>query len=114
MPATPQDIQNAIAAVVKKASQDTAFRERALREPVAVLNEAGGLDLPLNTPIRFSDKQEEILVPLPAFGSDPDEITDEEMLAEVSGGVTPVLLIAGGAILCSAIFISIAEATKQK
>jgi hypothetical protein len=83
---TQEGIQAAIAAVAQRATKDQAFRERALKEPVVALNEAGSLALPLNTPIRFVDKFEKLVIVLPPFGSDPNEITDEEMLSSVSGG----------------------------
>ncbi len=110
MQTTQSQIQKAIDAVARKASRDAAYRERAFKEPIAVLNEAGGLDLPLNTPIRFVEKQEEILVPLPAFGSDPDEITDEEMLSSVSGGTSPVVW---GTLIVATAIISTIEITKN-
>lgn len=108
MQTTQAKLQQAISAVIKKASKDAAYRERAIKEPIAVLNEAGGLDLPLNTPIRFADKVEETLVPLPAFGSDPDEITDEEMLGSVSGGVTVTVLFFTAGIVAT-IYISVKD-----
>jgi len=89
---TQEQIQSAIAAVGERAAKDQAFREKALKEPVAALNEAGHLDLPLNTPIVFTEKAEEMVLVLPPFGSDPNEITDEEMLGSVSGGATPVFV----------------------
>lgn len=82
-----------------KASTSAEFRALAIKDPIAVLNETGGLKLPSDTPIRFVDKQEEILVPLPPFGSDQDEITDEEMLASVSGGTSPVCAIGAYAVV---------------
>jgi hypothetical protein len=89
---TQEQIQSAIAAVGERAAKDQAFREKALKEPVAALNEAGHLDLPLNTPIVFTEKAEEMVLVLPPFGSDPNEITDEEMLGSVSGGATPLFV----------------------
>jgi len=83
---TQEGIQAAIAAVAQRATKDQAFREKALKEPVVALNEEGKLDLPLNSPIRFVDKFEKLVIVLPPFGSDPNEITDEEMLGSVSGG----------------------------
>jgi len=93
MPPTQEQIQSAIAAVAERATKDQAFRERALKEPVVALNEAGSVDLPLNTPIRFVDKFEKLLIVLPPFGYDPNEITDEEMLGSVSGGITPTIVV---------------------
>jgi len=94
MPATQEQIQSAIAAVAQRATKDRAFREKALKDPVGALNEAGQLDLPLNTPIVFAEKAEEIVLVLPPFGSDPNEITDEEMLGSVSGGTAPLFVLA--------------------
>jgi len=94
MPASQEQIQSAIAAVAQRATKDRAFREKALKDPVGALNEAGQLDLPLNTPIVFAEKAEEIVLVLPPFGSDPNEITDEEMLGSVSGGATPLFVLA--------------------
>jgi hypothetical protein len=90
MPPTQEQIQTAIAALVQRATKDQAFREKALNEPIAALNEAGHLDLPLNTPIVFAERVEEMVLVLPPFGSDPNEITDEEMLGSVSGGTWPL------------------------
>ena len=91
MPVTQEQIQAAIAAVAQRATKDQAFREKALKEPVVAQNEEGKLDLPLESPIRFVDKFEKLDIVLPPFGSDPNEITDEEMLGSVSGGWTPVV-----------------------
>jgi len=88
---TQEQMQAAIAAVAQRATKDQAFREKALKEPVVALNEEGKLDLPLESPIRFVDKFEKLDIVLPPFGSDPNEITDEEMLSSVSGGWTPVV-----------------------
>ena len=85
---TEEQLRGAIATVAERAAKDQSFREKALKEPVAALNEAGNLDLPPDTPIRFIDKFEKLLIVLPPFGSDPNEITDEEMLSSVSGGFT--------------------------
>ena len=90
---TQEQIQAAIAAVAQRATKDQAFREKALKEPVVALNEEGKLDLPLESPIRFVDKFEKLDIVLPPFGSDPNEITDEEMLGSVSGGVTPTVIV---------------------
>ncbi len=83
---TERQIAEAIDGVVRRAGEDAAFREKALKEPVAALNEAGKLDLPPATPIRFVNEADEMVVLLPAFGADPDEITDERMLENISGG----------------------------
>jgi hypothetical protein len=86
-------MRTAIAAVTQRATKDQAFRARALKEPIAALNEAGNLDLPINTPIVFAEKFEEMVMVLPPFGSVPNEITDEEMLGSVSGGISPVVWV---------------------
>lgn len=108
MKATSQQIQAAVSSALAK-STEPVFRARLLAEPVATLNEVGGLDLPLNAAIRFTEGSEPIPVLLPAFGSDPDEITDDEILGSVSGGVTPVFVTAAVAVI--AIF-SITAANK--
>lgn len=105
---TTEQIQGAIAAALSKSS-DFSFRARLLKEPIAALNEAGGLDLPLNTPIRFTDKAEPIPVLLPAFGTDPDEITDEEILSSVSGGLSPVIVISAIYIAAVAVLTELAK-----
>ena len=87
---TEEQLRGAIATVAERAAKDQSFREKALKEPVAALNEAGNFDLPPDTPIRFVDKFEKLVIVLPPFGCDPNEITDEEMLGSVSGGATPV------------------------
>lgn len=86
---TQEQIQSAITAVAQRSAKDQAFREKALTEPVAALNEAGDLNLPLNTPICFVDKFENLEIVLPPFRSDSGEITDEEMLGSVAGGAGP-------------------------
>jgi len=117
MPANQEQIQSAIAAVAQRATKDQSFREKALKEPVVALNEAGKLDLPPNTPIRFVDKFEKLVIVLPPFGSDPNEITDEEMLGSVSGGVTPVLttvMIVGTLTMFTVgIYVTTKEAPRQ-
>jgi hypothetical protein len=117
MPANQEQIQSAIAAVAQRASKDQAFRQKALEEPVVALNEAGKFDLPPRTPIRFVDKFEKLVIVLPPFGSDPNEITDEEMLGSVSGGVTPVMttvMIVGTlTLLTGGIYFATKEAPRQ-
>jgi hypothetical protein len=110
----PQQLQSAIAAVAQRATKDQAFREGALKEPVAALNEAGNLDLPLSTPIRFVNKFEKLVIVLPPFGYDPNEITDEEMLGQVSGGVTPVLTTMAIASVVVGLTIAAWGATSRK
>jgi hypothetical protein len=112
---TQEQVRTAIAAVSQRATKDQAFRERALKEPVAALNEAGNLDLPLNTPIRFVDKFEKLVIVLPPFGSEPNEITDEEMLGSVSGGITIIVFVAVAATIGVGTFgyITIKEANRR-
>ena len=112
---TQEQFQSAIAAVAERASKDHAFREKALNEPIVALNEAGNLDLPLNTPIRFVDKFDKLDLVLQPFGSDPNEITDEEMLASVSGGTIPFMVIGlAGVIVGMIIANKVDDALKNK
>jgi hypothetical protein len=111
---TQEQIQAAIAAVAQRAAKDQAFREKVLKEPIVALNEAGNLDLPLNTPIRFADKFEKLVIVLPPFGSDPNEITDEEMLSSVSGGITPTLVVTAVTMFAFLVNIGLANQNPKK
>jgi len=108
---TPEQMQAAIAAVAQRAARDQSFREKALKDPITTLNEAGHLDLPLNTPIVFTEKFEEMVLVLPPFGSDPNEITDEEMLGSVSGGVSPVVFTT---VLLTAVGYFVYQTTQER
>jgi len=110
---TQEQIRSAIAAVAERATKDQAFREKELNEPVVALNEAGNLDLPLNTPIRFVDKFENLKIVLPPFGSDPNEITDEEMLGSVSGGATPTFIWVVMAFVAGFTVVTVTEKAKK-
>lgn len=75
----------ALKAVFTKAATDADFRAKCLTDATAAIKEVSGLDV---VGINFTDSEEGDGVPLPAFGSDPDEIRDLQSLDRVSGGAT--------------------------
>lgn len=78
-----QNLLENIIAVVKRSASDPAFRELALSNPRAAIQEVGG-DLPEGAPIRFTDDAE-LVIPLPQNSGATGELS-EGALEALSGG----------------------------
>jgi len=73
---------------------DQAFRERALKEPIAALRGVDSPDLPPDTPVNFRREIQRDGDRSSSIRSDQNEITDLEMLSGAAGEVTSVVWVA--------------------
>lgn len=76
------DLQAALKSLLKKAASDAEFREKALKDPAAALKEAG-VELPAGQTVKFVEKVEEVVIPLPPL---EEGVADDEVLGNVAGG----------------------------
>jgi hypothetical protein len=58
------DLQASLNNLLKKSASDADFRAKALNDPAAALKEAG-VELPAGQKIKFVEKLDEIVIPLP-------------------------------------------------
>lgn len=76
--------------VQKKASQDSAFRGRALADARAAVKEISGRDLPASFKIRFAEPGSEMVLPLAATAGEIG-VRDLESVAGGAGQTAPWL-----------------------
>jgi len=80
-----QQVWDGIHAVMEKAMTNAEFRQTALSDAAAAINEATGYTVPAKARIRFVEETEELIVTLPPFQGEGAEISEEHM-AEIAGG----------------------------
>jgi hypothetical protein len=80
-----QQIWDGIRAVMEKAMTNAEFRQTALSDAAAAINEATGYTVPAKARIRFVEETEALIVTLPPFQGEGAEIYEEHM-AEIAGG----------------------------
>lgn len=73
----------ALRAIFTKSATDADFRAKCLSDPSVAIKEVTGLDV---VGVTFAETNDGTGIPLPAFGSDPDELIDMEHLDSVAGG----------------------------
>ncbi len=99
------DLQTALKDLLKKAASDADFRAKALKDPATALKEAG-VELPAGQSIKFVEKVDEIVIPLPPVGASDTELTDN-VLSQAAGGAaaTPSYNSEGRPVRCTVSWI---------
>jgi hypothetical protein len=80
-----QQILDGIRAVMEKSLTNAEFRQMALSDAAAAINEASGYTVPAKARIRFVEETEDLVVTLPPFQGEGVEISEATM-AEISAG----------------------------
>ena len=84
---TNEELSDALKTVYKKAIQDEAYREKALKNPHAVIEAETNEPIPSNVKITFADGNHQFALTLPPVR---DNLSEKE-LDSVAGGVNTTI-----------------------
>lgn len=83
-----QELESTLRKAVNKAANDPQFRALCLKSPLEAIGAVSGSNLPAESKFRFVEKQVgETIIILPPALEQGGEVTDEQLLDGVSGGV---------------------------
>ena len=83
---TPSEQWNeALKAVLKKATSDADFRTRCQSDPAAAIKEVTGLEISPEASVRFADGMKEVVIAPPPAGAKAGKLTDEQLEAIFGG-----------------------------